>query len=94
MMISVQITTKKTISIDLKSAAEWFANLGDERQADFFVEVAEVSKKWECQGQWTEQYWLVGRHLRTCACSTDDARDLVRELAAGLAGPHSSGKQT
>lgn len=93
-MTAVEITTKTTIKIDLKSAAEWFANLSDERQADFFVEVAEASKKWECQGRWTEQYWLVGKHLRTCECSTDDARDLVRELAAGLAGPLTTGDST
>ena len=83
-MTTAEIATKKTITIDLESAAEWFANLSDEQQADFFVAVAEASKKWECQGRWQSQYWLVGRHLRTCSCSTDDARDLVRELAAGL----------
>lgn len=78
------IETKSTIDINLKIAAEWFANLSDEQQADFFVEVAEASKKWECQGHWATQYWLVGRHLRDCECSTDDARNLVRELASGL----------
>jgi hypothetical protein len=80
---TIETTTK--INIDLKPAAEWFANLSDEQQADFFVEVAKASKVWECQGRWATQYWLVGRHLRDCSCSTDDARELVEEMARGLA---------
>lgn len=80
----IETTTKTVIAIDMKTAAEWFANLSDERQADFFVEVAKAAQQWDCQGRWSSQFWLVGRHLRDCSCSTDEARELVEELAKGL----------
>ncbi len=83
-MPTVEIETTTKITLDLKTAAEWFSGLSDEQQTDFFVEVARASTKWQCQGRWQSQYWLVGRHLRDCKCSTDDARELVQELAAGL----------
>lgn len=83
-MPTAKVTTETEIDLDIGIAAEWFAALSDEQQADFFVAVAKASRKWPCQGSWTTQYWLVGRHLRDCACSTDDARDLVREIASGL----------
>ena len=83
-MPKIEVTTKVEIDLDIEIAADWFSGLSDEKQADFFVAVAKASKKWECQGHWSTQYWLVGRHLRDCECSTDDARDLVREMASGL----------
>lgn len=83
-MPTVEIVTKTEISLTIGTAAEWFSGLSDEKQADFFIEVAKASRKWDCQGHWASQYWLVGRHLRDCACSTDEARELVEELASGL----------
>lgn len=84
-MASTEITTTVKIDLDIKTAAQWFSALSDEQQADFFVEVAEAAKQWQCQGHWGYQFWLVGRHLRDCKCSNDDARQLVREMADGMA---------
>ena len=83
-MPKVEVITKTEFDLDIDVAAGWFAGLSDEQQADFFVAVAKASQKWECQGHWATQYWLVGRHLRDCACSTDEARELVQELGTGL----------
>lgn len=84
-MASTEITTTVTIDLDIKTAAKWFSALSDEQQADFFVEVAEAAKQWKCQGRWGYQFWLTGRHLRDCDCSNDDARQLIREIAEGMA---------
>lgn len=84
--VTIETTTKTVMDLDMEAAARWFANLTDEQQADFFVAVARASQEWQpAAGNWSTQYWFVGRHLRDCACSTDDARDLVRELGRGLA---------
>jgi hypothetical protein len=83
-MPSVEVVTKTTLAIDMKVAAEWFSALTDEQQADFFIEVARLSAEWGCRGHWGEQYYLVGRHLRDCECSTENAREMVRSLADGL----------
>lgn len=73
--------------------AESFCALDDEQQADFFIHCARIMCAWNNEGrgyafsghaalEW--QMCQVGSHLRTCECSTEDARDLVRALARGL----------
>jgi hypothetical protein len=65
--------------------AEAFCDLSDEQQAQFFIEAAHIAREtWEQPAtflQWRE----VGKHLGSCDCSTDDARELVRDIAEGMA---------
>lgn len=67
--------------------AEAFCDLNDEQQAQFFIEAARIAREtWEQPAtflQWRE----VGRHLAACSCSTDDARELVRDIADGMSEP-------
>jgi hypothetical protein len=66
----------------MATVAAWFCELNDEGQADFFIEVARIAEGWKVhQGQ---QWWLVGSHLRKCECSTNQARELIRDLHHGL----------
>ena len=72
-----------------RELAEGFCELDDEQQADFFIACAHIMSQWkgtlftgQAAGEW--QMRLVGRHLRDCGCSNEDARNLVRELAAAL----------
>lgn len=76
---------KTTVDIDLtpRQLAEAFAELMDEAQAQFFIEVAAIAQGWD--GPAGYQWALVGGHLATCACSTQAARDMVRDLADGIA---------
>lgn len=80
MKSTITITTE--VELDITAAAGWFAGLDDEKQADFFIKVAEVSKAWD--PLWASQYYLVGRHLKTCKCSTYEARELIEILNHGL----------
>ncbi len=80
--VDIVTTTKQTVVLDVKLAAEWFVELNDEQQADFFIEVARIASRWPHDH--THQWWLVGRHLRTCNCSTEEARELVTNLHGGL----------
>ena len=66
--------------LELASA---FCEMDDDGQAKFFVECARIA------GTWTSAYagmqWhLVGRHLRDCECSTEEARDMVKEICEGI----------
>lgn len=70
------------VPLTVEQLAEAFAGLNDERQAQFFVEVARIVETWP--GGSGMQWWGVGRHLRTCECSTEEARDLVREIASAM----------
>lgn len=80
--MSAKITVTTEVELSITVAAQWFSNLDDEAQADFFIKVAELSKPWGAL--WTQQYYLVGRHLATCQCSTDEARQLVESISEGL----------
>jgi hypothetical protein len=67
----------------VRALAEAFCDLDDERQAEFFIEVAAIARQWPAGGA-SMQFWRIGRHLATCPCATDDARELVHDLAAGV----------
>lgn len=79
--MKVSITTE--IEIDLATCAKWFSALDDEQQAQFFIEVANISKTWGGCGAWS-QFYRVGSHLKTCGCSTDEAREIVEAIHQGV----------
>ena len=88
----IEWTTTVQVPINLRRLAEIFAAMDDDKQARFFVEVAEIMSKWE-GGNADQQMWYVGGHLRNCECSTEGARDLIRSLAAGLERSQHGAKQ-
>lgn len=84
----VEIEIKTTVRLDLATAAKWFAALDDDTQAQFFVEVCKAAREWPA-GKGVNlgpsyQWYLIGSHLRNCACSSDDAREMVRSMHEGL----------
>ena len=76
-MATVKVTTE--IELDVKIAARWFASLDDNEMCRFLVEVAEEVKQFD--GSAENQWYYLGGHLRNCACSTDEAREMVRKWA-------------
>lgn len=81
-MRPVTVEIQKTISLDIETAAQWFAGLTDDEQCRFIVAVCETAKAWPMsQG---EQWYRVGSHIRNCECSSEDAREFIRELHNGL----------
>jgi hypothetical protein len=74
------------VTLTAVELADAFCEMGDEQQAQFFIEVARIADGWPPgimpRGwQWRE----VGKHLRNCSCSSESARALVREIADGMA---------
>lgn len=76
------LTIPVQIELTPRQIAEAFASLGDEGQAQVIIEVAEIASRWT--GTTFAQWYQVGRHLARCECSTDDARDLVRDIYQGI----------
>lgn len=76
-MPKVKITTE--IELDIPTAAKWFASLDDDAMCRFLVAVAEEAKSFS--GQADNQWYYLGGHLRSCECSTDAAREMVRKWA-------------
>jgi hypothetical protein len=81
-MPRIVFEAKTEVEIDIKVLAKCFAHMNDEDQAQFFIEVAEISETWGFGGD--TQWWYVGSHLRNCECSSDAARDMIRTLAEGV----------
>jgi hypothetical protein len=77
---------RHTIEIRLSPSelAEAFCEMNDEEQADFFIKVSEYARAWPEPGAFSIQLFNIGRHLRTCSCATDDARQVVRDIYEGM----------
>lgn len=87
--IEAVITTRQTVELSLDIVADWFCELSDDQQAEFFIAVAERGKKWTCDSKGfclgaNHQWWLIGRHLATCKCATEEARDMVCTIVEGI----------
>lgn len=79
-MARVKVTTTTELELDVTLAAQWFCGLSDDQQAQFFIEVAAIASPWG-----DSQWYHVGERLRR---STDEARDMIKNLAATHNGPH------
>jgi hypothetical protein len=81
-------TVKLTVTVDVPMTVEQlaglFAELDDDSQARFFVEVAKAMATWTLHERYMQAIYI-GRHLRDCTCSTEDARELLREIVGAMA---------
>lgn len=71
------------IASDPKTMAEVFTEWDDEQQAQFFIEAARIMTQWGA-GKHEMQAYYIGGHLKTCSCSTDEAREFVQAVADRL----------
>lgn len=71
--------------------AEEFCELNDDAQARFFVHIARIAASWGCNAHGLDSaYWqatAIGRHLRTCSCSTEEARAFISNIASAMVDP-------
>lgn len=76
---------KKTVDLTLTAAelAEAFSDMNDEDQAQFFIEVGRIFESWGTANR-IMQCSKIGAHLRECSCSTWEAREIARTIAAEL----------
>jgi hypothetical protein len=81
--MKIQAVVSQEWELDIDMMAKCFAELDDESQADFFIKVAAYAKEHYKRAP-ENQWWYIGRHLRTCTCATEDAREMVRTLAAAV----------
>lgn len=87
-MTQTTITVTTKIDLDVKTAAAWFCGLDDEAQAQFLIEVqAEAGRT---MGVSADSQWCYAMgHLKTCECSNEATRQMVRDWAAYLNEPSS-----
>lgn len=71
------------VPLTLQQLAGLFVELDDDSQAKFFVEVASLMQSWTPHER-NMQAFYIGRHLRDCACSTEDARKLMMDIVDAM----------
>lgn len=79
--MKLQVTVDVPMTVE--QLAGLFSELDDDAQARFFVEVARVMQSWSVLARYSQPF-DIGRHLRDCTCSTEEARDLIRAIADGM----------
>lgn len=82
--MSDPVTLTVTVDFTPLQLAEIFCQMDDEEQAQFFIEVSKIFSTWPGGGGM--QTYVIGRHLATCECSGEIARDLIRDIANSI-GP-------
>lgn len=82
-MTKTTLTVTTEITLDVETAATWFCGLSDEQQADFFINVQRVADETMGGNPYLQWAYMMG-HLRTCECSNEATRAMIREWAAHL----------
>lgn len=80
--MKLQVTVD--VPMTLEQLAGLFVELDDDSQAKFFVEVAKRMQTWTPHERDMQEFYI-GRHLRDCSCSTEDARDFLRNIVDAMA---------
>lgn len=72
------------VELDADDLAKAFCQLDDDAQAKFFVEVARVMGTWDVPAGRTVQAHYIGLHMSNCECSSEEAREFLRDIVAGF----------
>lgn len=77
------------IELDAKlttaQVAAAFCELNDDEQAQFFEEVAKIARAWDRPA--SLQWYALGRHMASCACSTFAGRAIIDEIHGAMHEP-------
>jgi hypothetical protein len=73
------------LTMTVEQLAQAFCDFDDDHQAKFFVACAKIAETWEPEAR-ISQWRHVSRHLRDCACSSVEAREMVVDLGYALTG--------
>lgn len=78
-MANYLLKTEVVAELTPEMIAAAFCAMNDEEQADFFIHASRIAREtWK--GHQGLQWSYVGSHLKTCACATDEARDMVEQI--------------
>lgn len=85
MKTPIAIVKEIEIGLEISDIADAFAAMTDDEQARFFVLVAQrFGEHTEHGGVPGMQTYAIGRHLATCDCANNDAREFLREIVSAM----------
>jgi hypothetical protein len=76
----VKITTDAQLTP--AQVAKAFCELYHDQQATFFEEVGKIAATWPAPARF--QWHALGRHMKTCACSTSVGRRVIEDIHDAL----------
>ncbi len=84
--MKVNVTISREIELTPADLGQAFIEMDSDSQTTFFVAAAKhASENWDRNERALEaQGYEIGRHLRTCKCSSEAARNLVEMIAYGM----------
>lgn len=85
----MKLTVTVDVPMTIEQLAGLFVELDDDAQAKFFVEVARLMSTWTEYERYM-QVDYIGKHLRDCSCSTEEARDFLRSIVESMNPPHAA----
>ena len=85
----MKLTVTVDVPMTLEQLAGLFVELDVAAQAKFFVEVARLMSTWTPHERNMQEFYI-GRHLRDCSCSTEEARDFLRSLVDSMNPDHAT----
>lgn len=78
-MTTTRLTITTEITLDVPTAAKWFAQLNDDEMAEFLTAVAAEAQNYPSDPG--NQWYYLGGHLRNCECVTEETREMIRSWA-------------
>lgn len=82
--MSAAIAKTFDVFLSVADIAEAFCQMDDDEQARFFVEVARIMEAYPGPAAGLLQRGAIARHLSTCECATELAREWLRDITSSL----------
>lgn len=76
----MRIEMKASVEMTPELMAQIFCGMNDEQQCQFFVDIGRFIVNNGGQAKWDMQWCYLGGHLRSCECSTAEAREFITTL--------------
>lgn len=74
----MKIEMKSEVDVTPELMAKVFVNMDDDQQCKFFVEVHRLASEFPL---FDNQWYFLGGHLRSCKCSNEGTREMIRSIA-------------
>jgi len=87
-IIKTKVTTTTEVELGIETAASWFCGLSDDEMSQFFCAVAKqmIDAAGPCRAGM--MWFATGRHLAMCECSTDEGREMIRDIWLAIDAPN------
>lgn len=82
-MLNKKVKIEVEFDVSVELLAKQFANLDDDAQAQFFCIAAKYLKDYS-DNALSDQAYYIGKHLKTCECSTPEGRQFISEINSSM----------